>query len=81
MEHDEFFFDDGGQISVASTPAGVTVYQGAAGTQGRGATLLTPDQAEQLAAALSRHASQARGDAPESAEEPAAAAEEPAAAQ
>jgi hypothetical protein len=57
---DEFRSDDGGELQVANTDAGVTVYQGAAGTQGRGAALLSPDQADQLAASLVRHAQQVR---------------------
>lgn len=70
----DFRYDDGAEISINSTEAGVTVYQGSAGTQGRGAALLTPDEADELAAALTQHAAAARGT--ETQTEPASAATE-----
>jgi hypothetical protein len=56
----DFKSADGAEIQVRSSAAGVTVYQGAAGTQGRGAALLTPDEADELAASLTSHAADVR---------------------
>lgn len=57
----DFQFPDGSAIHVAAADGQVTVYQGSGGTQGRGAAAMSPDEADQLAAAISAAAKEARG--------------------
>ena len=56
----EFRFDDGALIQISAYGGTVSVLQMQASTQGRGAAFLTVDEAEQLAAAVSAAADEAK---------------------
>ncbi|SRR5258708_23220480 len=56
----EFRFDDGALIQVSAYGGTVTVLQMQASTQGRGAAFLTIEEAEQLAAAVTAAAAEAK---------------------
>lgn len=65
----EYRGPDGGFIQVARSGGGVAVFQTLAGSQGRGPAVLSPLDAEQLAAAILAAAKPAAEPAPQGSEQ------------